>query len=69
MQTHDTIVDSNAADPANENTKCPVFADDPFRGQPLFVSSEHLHDLNGPFFLKTGLIDYILRHVMPKDLP
>lgn len=69
MQTHDTIVDSNAVDPANENTKCPVFADDPFRGQPLFVSSEHLHDLNGPFFLKTGLIDYILRHVMPKDLP
>ena len=47
----------------------PPFADDPFRGRHFSVLPEHISDLNSPVFLKTTLIDYIVRHVMPKDLP
>ena len=45
------------------------FAEDPFRGWHFSVLPEHISDLNSPVFLKTTLIDYIVRHAMPKDLP
>jgi hypothetical protein len=53
-----------------ENVKHTPFADDPFRGAPLpRPSAEHIDDLNNERFLKTSLIDFLLRHVLPKDLP
>jgi hypothetical protein len=57
-------------EPQNKNTKHTPFADDPFRGAPLpRPSAEHIDDLNSRRFLKTSLIDFILRHVLPEDLP
>ena len=78
MQSSDIVDEGKAVDPPfaptvqeqeNENVQYPPFADDPFRGQPLSVTTAHIDDLNDQSFLKTSLIDYILRHVMPKDLP
>ena len=55
--------------PPEEKVIYPPFAEDPVRGPPLHLPRKAVKDLNGPEFLTTTLIDYILRQVMPKDLP
>lgn len=49
----------------------PAFADDPFRALAITYDKikNDIEALNGPNFLTTALIDYILQHVLPKDLP
>ena len=47
------------------------FANDPIRGPPLVLRPEDstIGDLNGSKYLSTALIDYVLQHVMPSNLP
>jgi hypothetical protein len=46
-----------------------AFANDPIRSSPLYLSKKAIGDLNGPNFLTTNLLDYIIQHGMPRDLP
>lgn len=55
--------------PPSTNNKLVPFANDPVRGPPLAVPPEEVEALNGPNFLSTSLIDYLIRLAAPKDLP
>ena len=45
------------------------FADDPVRGPPIIVPPADIEALNGPNFLTTALLDYLIQKAAPRNLP
>ena len=56
---------------AKNKVRFPPFADDPFRAPAISYDKiqDDIEALNGPNYLSTGLLDYLLQQVLPKDLP
>jgi hypothetical protein len=46
-----------------------AFADDPVRGPPLLAPPADVEALNGPNFLTTALLDFLIQKAVPSNLP